>query len=155
HHALHGALLCFAWPNAAVRYRVPSRCLAAMHRSPAEIWGDLRTGSPCHPTRSQTLVGLPPPYRSGAAPEMDFTSRYPITPLTVLAQDPSIVVNGQALTITVPVPSASLAPGPKGPRIQVIDYDSTEGRYYAPYPQRPGTPFDRYANVASSARLVA
>jgi len=86
---------------------------------------------------------------------MDFTSRYPIAPLTVLAQDPSVLVNGQMLTITVPVPSASLAPGPKGPRIQVIDYDSTEGRYYAPYPQRPSSPFDRYANVTSTARLVA
>jgi hypothetical protein len=86
---------------------------------------------------------------------MDFTSRYPTTPLTVLAQDPSVLVNGHALTITVPVPSASLAPGPKGYRIHVVDYDSTENKYYAPYPQKPSSPFDRYVNIDSISQLVA
>ena len=86
---------------------------------------------------------------------MDFTSRYPITQLTVLAQDPSILVNGQALTITVPVPSASLAPGPKSFRIHVIDYDSSEDKYYAPYSLRPTSTVDRYINATSIAQLVA
>jgi len=50
-------------------------------------------------------------------------------PLTVLAQDPSVLRNGKALTISVLVPAESLAPGPKSHRIHVVDYDSTENRY--------------------------
>lgn len=86
---------------------------------------------------------------------MDFTSRYPISPLTVLAQDPSILVNGRALTIAVPVPTESLAPGPKSHRIHVVDYDSTENRYYAPYPLKPNAQGDRYVNVTDIERLLA
>lgn len=84
---------------------------------------------------------------------MDFTSRYPTRELTVLAQDPSIQENGKAVTITVPVPKESLAPGPKGNRIHIVDFNSTEDRYYAP---RGGDPCaDLYVGVTNPDRLVA
>ncbi|HEX4301807.1 MAG TPA: hypothetical protein VHZ78_03385 [Rhizomicrobium sp.] len=84
---------------------------------------------------------------------MDFSSRYPIRQLTVLAQDPSVTgPNGKALTITVPVPSETLAPGPKGYRIQIVDFDSSDNRYYAPA-ARPNE--DRYLRAHSTSALIA
>jgi hypothetical protein len=84
---------------------------------------------------------------------MDFTSRYPIRKLTVLAQDPAVLnSNGKALTITVPVPDESLTPGPKGHRIHIVDFDSSENRYYAPRANDPYT--DRYAKINNVQALV-
>jgi hypothetical protein len=85
---------------------------------------------------------------------MKFTSRYATDQLTVLAQDPSVQVNGKALTITVPVPHESLAPGPKSHRIQIVDFDASENQYYAPFPIDSDTPVDRYAGVANVGALV-
>lgn len=84
---------------------------------------------------------------------MDFTSRYPIRQLTVLAQDPSVTdAEGKPLLITVPVPTETLAPGPKGYRIQIIDFDSTEDLYYMP---APVSEKDRYTDVKDFAALLA
>lgn len=84
---------------------------------------------------------------------MDFTSRFPIRELTVLAQDPSVLKkNGQALTITVPVPQESLAPGPKGHRIHIVDFDASENVYYAPRNSKPDE--DRYTKVTSIQKLI-
>jgi hypothetical protein len=83
---------------------------------------------------------------------MDFVSRYPVRQLTVLAQDPSVQLGGKALTITVPVPKEHLAPGPKGHRVQIVDFDSSENRYYAP--RRGNVGHDRYVGVTDVQRLV-
>lgn len=65
---------------------------------------------------------------------MSFFSRFPTRPLTVLAQDPDVLLGGKALTVQVPVPRESLAPGPKGHRVHVVDFDATRNRFYPPRP---------------------
>ncbi len=54
---------------------------------------------------------------SGAA---DTTHR-----LRIVAQDPSIRIDGEVLMATVPVPAEPLGRGPWGYRVQVIDYDAS------------------------------
>ena len=84
---------------------------------------------------------------------MDSVSAQPTRLLTVLAQDPSVLVKGRVLTVQVPVPRESLAPGPKGHRVHVIDFDATENRFYPP--RAGGLTNDPYANVTDPAKLVA
>ena len=66
---------------------------------------------------------------------MSFFSGFPTRPLTVLAQDPDVLQEGKALTVQVPVPRESLAPGPKGHRVHVVDFDATRNRFYPPRPR--------------------
>lgn len=54
------------------------------------------------------------------------------TPLTVIAQDPSIRVNGRILTVKVAVPAEVWKPGPRGARFHVVDYDAGTGRLAFP-----------------------
>ncbi|HEV2863598.1 MAG TPA: hypothetical protein VGX48_21475 [Pyrinomonadaceae bacterium] len=56
--------------------------------------------------------------------------------LTIIAQDPSVKVNGRILTAQVSIPAEELAPGPRGYRVQVIDYDSSTGDLYPPLEYR-------------------
>ncbi len=58
--------------------------------------------------------------------------------LTIFAQDPSVKINGRILTAEVDIPAEELAPGPRGYRVQIIDYDSSTGKLYQPreYPKR-------------------
>ncbi|HEX8127889.1 MAG TPA: hypothetical protein VF527_02230 [Pyrinomonadaceae bacterium] len=56
--------------------------------------------------------------------------------LTIIAQDPSVKVNGKILTAQVSIPAEELAPGPRGYRVQVIDYDSSTGVLYPPLEYR-------------------
>jgi hypothetical protein len=85
---------------------------------------------------------------------MKLVSDAPTRPLTVLAQDPSVrKANGAALTTTVLVPNETLAPGPKGHRIHVIDYDATRGRYFEPEKKRLDV--DAFAGETNVGRLVA
>jgi hypothetical protein len=56
--------------------------------------------------------------------------------LTIIAQDPSVKVDGRILTAQVSVPAEELAPGPRGYRVQVIDYDSSTGALYPPLEYR-------------------
>lgn len=57
--------------------------------------------------------------------------------LTILAQDPSVKINGKILRAQVDVPAEELAPGPWGYRVHVVDYDSSVGSLYRPikYPR--------------------
>jgi hypothetical protein len=50
--------------------------------------------------------------------------------LTIVAQDPSIRIEGHILTAQVEVPAEELAPGPCGYRVNVIDYDSAANVLY-------------------------
>lgn len=56
--------------------------------------------------------------------------------LTVVAQDPSIRKSGKVLTTRLTIPAETLAPGPHGARIHVIDYDTRSGTYYKPRTDR-------------------
>lgn len=56
--------------------------------------------------------------------------------LTIIAQDPSVKVNGKILTAQVSIPAEELAPGPRGYRVQVVDYDSSTGVLYPPLEYR-------------------
>lgn len=66
--------------------------------------------------------------------------------LTIIAQDPSVKVlrtNPETneeeeviLTTQVEIPAEGLAPGPRGYRIQIIDYDSSTGILYPPLEYR-------------------
>src|SRR5262249_55902133 len=84
---------------------------------------------------------------------MDFVARSQTRLLTVLAQDPSVQdARGRAITTQVPVPAERLAPGPKGHRVHVIDYDATRGLYFPP--RARGVARDAYADVRDVDRLV-
>src|ERR1700752_5067137 len=71
--------------------------------------------------------------------------------LTIVAQDPSVKVNGKILTTEVEIPAEEIAPGPRGYRIQVIDYDTSSGVLYQPthYPSlQRGSYVDPFAREA-------
>ena len=72
--------------------------------------------------------------------------------LTIIAQDPSVKVNGKILTTQVEIPAEEIAPGPRGYRVQVIDYDTSSGVLYQPihYPN-----LQRGSYVDPFARHVA
>ena len=56
--------------------------------------------------------------------------------LTIIAQDPSVRINDRILTTQVSIPAEELAPGPRGYRVQVIDYNSSTGDLYPPLEYR-------------------
>ena len=77
--------------------------------------------------------------------------------LTIIAQDPSIRVNGKILRTEVEIPAEELQPGPWGYRVQTLDYDSSTGTLYKPreYPKLiDGINDDPYKG-ASDAKLLS
>lgn len=52
--------------------------------------------------------------------------------LTIIAQDPNVKVDGKILTTQIAVPAEELAQGPRGYRVNVIDYDVSTGTLYQP-----------------------
>ena len=52
--------------------------------------------------------------------------------LTIIAQDPSVRVGNKILRATIEVPAEEIAPGPRGYRVHVVDYDSSVGTLYKP-----------------------
>jgi hypothetical protein len=77
-----------------------------------------------------------------------------------VAQDPSIRVNGNILTAQVDIPAEEISPGPRGYRVQVIDYDTSARILYQPidYPSlRVGTyidPFKQDGETPGNKRLL-
>ena len=76
--------------------------------------------------------------------------------LTIIAQDPSIKVDGRILRTEVEIPAEELQPGPWGYRVHVVDYDSSTETLYKPLEYPPldganGDPFKR----ASDAKLLS
>lgn len=77
--------------------------------------------------------------------------------LTIIAQDPSVTVNGKILRTQVEIPAEELQPGPWGYRVHTIDYDSSTSTLYQPlkYPSLAdgvdGDPF----KSASDAKLLS
>src|SRR5881394_187304 len=82
--------------------------------------------------------------------------------LTVIAHDPSLRdKKGNVVFEQVVVPAEDLAPGPRGYRVHVIDYDSSTDTLYQPLEYPPakenGTyadPFARTAGSNSSSALL-
>jgi hypothetical protein len=56
--------------------------------------------------------------------------------LTIIAKDPSVKIDGEILTAKVEIPAEELAPGPRGYRVQIVDYDASTGLLYAPLEYR-------------------
>jgi hypothetical protein len=52
--------------------------------------------------------------------------------LTILAQDPTLVVDGRILTAQVTIPNEELSAGPRGYRVQVVDYDASTNQWFVP-----------------------
>jgi len=77
--------------------------------------------------------------------------------LTIIAQDPSVMVNGKILRTEVEIPAEELQPGPWGYRVHTVDFDSSTDTLYQPlkYPalkdRANGDPF----KGASDARLLS
>src|SRR5262245_2880027 len=56
----------------------------------------------------------------------------PTRRLTIFAQDPSLRDRlGRIVTADIEIPNEQLSAGPRGYRVQVVDYDSTSNRMYA------------------------
>ncbi len=62
---------------------------------------------------------------------------FPTRKITILAQDPSIRSNGKIVKAQVEIPNEQLQPGPRGYRVQVVDYDSSTGTCYRTMPDPP------------------
>jgi hypothetical protein len=55
---------------------------------------------------------------------------YPTRRVTVIARDPSVQVRGALVRACVEIPNEELQAGPRGHRVQVVDYDSSTGALY-------------------------
>ncbi len=79
--------------------------------------------------------------------------------LTIIAQDPSIInKKTQSILVTqVEIPAEELAPGPRGYRVHVVDYDTSTGTLYQPQPYEPpqedGCYIDPFAAYAEDGRI--
>ena len=91
--------------------------------------------------------------RSGAA---NRTLPQPTRIMTILAQDPTLVVGGRILTASVTIPNEQLSAGPRGYRVQVVDYDASSNRWFVPLEaSKFGTilaPRDPYASTSGTKR---
>ncbi|OCJ65494.1 hypothetical protein A6U97_27625 [Agrobacterium tumefaciens] len=52
--------------------------------------------------------------------------------LSIIAQDPSVTIDGRIVTALIDVPAEELLSGPRGYRVAVIDYDVTANALYRP-----------------------
>src|SRR5690349_2494804 len=65
---------------------------------------------------------------------------------TIIAQDPSVRIDGRILTAQVEVPAEALEPGPCGYRVKVVDFDASTNTLYelARYRTRNGNVVDPF-----------
>ena len=59
-------------------------------------------------------------------------SAQPTRELTIIGQDPVVRRHGRILTAKVRVPIEDLGAGPRGYRVQIVDYDASQNRLYKP-----------------------
>jgi hypothetical protein len=86
---------------------------------------------------------------------MSSTPRPRTRRLTIIAQDPSVRGDGKILTTEVDVPAEEFAPGPRGYRVRVVDYDTSTGTLYMPLqyePLRNGRYLDPFKEQAAKAK---
>lgn len=84
---------------------------------------------------------------------------YPSRRVTIVAQDPSVQIGGRILRTQVEIPNEELLPGPRGYRVQVIDYDSSTQTLYQTVKDPPnradGLPDDPLANLSDDELLAS
>ena len=61
--------------------------------------------------------------------------------ITVLAQDPEVVIDGKVLTTQVEIPFESVFPGPRSSRVEVVDYDATADQFYGAFDIKVEDPY--------------
>lgn len=54
--------------------------------------------------------------------------------VTIIARDPGLRVSNRVVRAQVPIPAETLAPGPVGYRVEVVDYDASNDMLYLPSP---------------------
>ncbi|HET8669058.1 MAG TPA: hypothetical protein VFM05_00070, partial [Candidatus Saccharimonadales bacterium] len=77
--------------------------------------------------------------------------------LTIVAQDPSVRINGEILRASIEVPAEEIGMGPRGYRVDVVDYDSSTMSLYKPikYPPLDGKrEADPFAKASDSQLLT-
>jgi hypothetical protein len=75
--------------------------------------------------------------------------------VTIIAQDPSVRVDGEILLARISIPAERLSPGPVGYRVEVIDFDATTDTLYTPVSP---VQLDRWSKIKTKGlgdRLVA
>ena len=80
----------------------------------------------------------------------------PSRTLTILAQDPTLLVKGRILTAQIAIPNEDLSAGPRGYRVHVVDYDASSNQWFVPLDAKEfGStlePRDPFADTGGSAR---
>src|SRR5713226_10430674 len=78
------------------------------------------------------MTKLPLDQQIAVVPNLQPTCKY-----RVIALDPSVRGSDQrVLTAEIEIPNEELAPGPRGYRVQVVDYDASNKILYQPAPYR-------------------
>ncbi len=78
--------------------------------------------------------------------------------LRIIAQDPSVKdKDGNILTTEIEIPAEELAPGPRGYRVHVVDYDTSTATLYQPQdydPLKDGCYLDPFADTKNIKKLL-
>jgi len=84
---------------------------------------------------------------------------FPTRKVTILAQDPSIRAAGRMLRCQIEIPNEELQPGPRGYRVQVVDYDASARTLYKTMPQpanrADGPPADPFEAMSDDELLAS
>jgi hypothetical protein len=84
---------------------------------------------------------------------------YPTRRVTVIARDPSVQVHGAIVRTAVEIPNEELQAGPRGYRVQVVDYDSSTSILYktltAPPNRADGPPADPFQRCSDDELLAS
>lgn len=78
--------------------------------------------------------------------------------ITVLAEDPSVLAQGGGPLLTkVKIPAERFLPGPRGARLEVVDFDSSANMFYAVHSFRDESDEepDEFAQPVPLAKLIA
>ena len=83
---------------------------------------------------------------------------YPTRKLTILALDPSVKYQNKILRYQIEIPNELLDPGPRGYRVHIVDYDSTEDSFHGPveipvHLDSSGVPKDPFEGKSDAALL--
>src|SRR5687767_1387206 len=88
---------------------------------------------------------------------------FPTRRITIFAQDPSVRLRDprtgtrRIARAQIEIPNEELEPGPRGYRVQIVDYDSATGTLYKPEPTLPNhsdrPPTDPFARKTDAELL--
>ncbi len=86
------------------------------------------------------------------------TRYFPTRQVTVIARDPGVQTRGSIVRTSIEIPNEELQPGPRGYRVQVVDYDASTGILYktvtAPPNRADGPPADPFENTSDDELLA-